>query len=56
LARNNKIVSDNQDGTFKPTQPVTRAELMAVLPRVAEFGLSAGMQPNLVVKEPSKTF
>jgi hypothetical protein len=56
LARNNKIVSYYQDGTFKPTQPVTRAELMAVLPRAAEFGLSAGMQPNLVVKEPSKTF
>ena len=46
-----------QDGTFKPTQPVTRAELMAVLLRVAECGLSArGMQPNLVAKEPSKTF
>ncbi|MEG4030758.1 MULTISPECIES: hypothetical protein [unclassified Microcoleus] len=37
-------------------QSVTRAELMAVLPRAAEFGLSAGMQPNLVAKEPSKTF
>ena len=30
---------------------------MAVLLRVAECGLSArGMQPNLVAKEPSKTF
>ncbi|WP_445251700.1 MULTISPECIES: hypothetical protein [unclassified Microcoleus] len=55
LARNNKIVSYYQDRTFKSTQPVTRAELMAVLPRAAEFGLSAGKQPNLVVKEPSKT-
>jgi len=29
---------------------------MGVLPIAAEFGLSAGMQPNLVAKEPSKTF
>ncbi|MEG4839041.1 S-layer homology domain-containing protein [Microcoleus sp. B9-D4] len=56
FARDNKIVNGYQDGTFKPTQPVTRAELMAVRRRVAKFGLSAGMQPNLVAKEPSKTF
>jgi hypothetical protein len=31
FARDNKIVSGYQDETFKPTQPVTRAELMAVL-------------------------
>jgi hypothetical protein len=30
--------------------------LIGVLPIAAEFGLSAGMQPNLVAKEPSKTF
>ncbi|MEP6545654.1 S-layer homology domain-containing protein [Microcoleus vaginatus GB1-A2] len=57
FARDNKIVSGYKDGTFKPTQPVTRAELMAVLRRVAECGLSVrGRQPNLVVKEPSKIF
>jgi hypothetical protein len=54
--RENKIVSRYKDGAFKPTQPVTRAELSGVLPRAAECGLSAGMQPNLVAKEPSKTF
>ena len=27
-----------------------------MLPIAAEFRLSAGMQPNLVAKEPSKTF
>jgi hypothetical protein len=56
FARDNKIVSGYQDGTFKPTQPVTRAKLIGVLSIAAEFRLSAGMQPNLVAKEPSKTF
>jgi len=56
FARENKIVSRDKNGTFKPAQPVTRAELMGVLPIAAEFRLSAGMQPNLVAKEPSKTF
>ena len=56
FARENKIVSRDKNGTFKPTQPVTRAELMGVLPIAAEFRLSAGMEPNLVAKEPSKTF
>ena len=50
------IVSRHKNGTFKPTQPVTGVELIGVLPRAAEFRLSAGMQPNLVAKEPSKTF
>ena len=56
FARENKIVSGYKNGTFKPTQPVTRIELIGALPRAAEFRLSAGMQPNLVAKEPSKTF
>ncbi len=57
FARDKKIVSGYKDGTFKPTQPVTRAELMAVLLRAAEFDVSARrMQANLVAKKPSKTF
>ena len=56
FARDSKIVSGDKNGTFKPTQPVTRAELIGVLPRAAKFGLSAGMQPNLIAKEPSNTF
>ena len=57
FARDNNIVSGYKDGTFKPTQPVTRAELMAVLRRSAEFGLSArGMKPDLIPKQPAKNF
>jgi len=56
FARDSKIVSGDKNVTFKPTQPVSSAELMGVLRRAAECGLSAGMQPNLVAKEPSKTF
>lgn len=51
FARDNNIVSGYQDGTFRPTQPVTRAEMMAVLRRAAEYsrsqrGLSAELQPS----------
>lgn len=38
FAQANNIVSGYQDGTFRPSQPVTRAELMAVLRRAAEYG------------------
>lgn len=37
FAKNNNIVSGYEDGTFRPTQPVTRAEMMAVLRRAAEY-------------------
>ena len=40
FARDNNIVSGYEDGTFRPSQPVTRAELMAVLRRAAEYGKS----------------
>ncbi|MGJ3244570.1 MAG: DUF3747 domain-containing protein [Elainellaceae cyanobacterium] len=40
FARENNIVSGYQDGSFRPTQPVTRAELMAVMRRAAEYGKS----------------
>ncbi|HHP7246263.1 MAG TPA: S-layer homology domain-containing protein, partial [Elainellaceae cyanobacterium] len=40
FARENNIVSGYQDGRFRPTQPVTRAELMAVMRRAAEYGKS----------------
>ncbi|WP_445176424.1 S-layer homology domain-containing protein [Microcoleus sp.] len=56
FAWENKIVRGDKNGTFKPTQPVTGVELIGVLPIAAEFRWSVGMQPNLVAKEPSKTF
>jgi N-acetylmuramoyl-L-alanine amidase len=36
-AKSNNLISGYKDGTFKPTQPVTRAELMAILRRAAEY-------------------
>lgn len=51
FARDNNIVTGYQDGTFRPTQPVTRAEMMAVLRRAAEYslsqrGLASDLQPS----------
>lgn len=41
FAQENNIVSGYmEDGTFRPAQPVTRAELMAVLRRAAEYAES----------------
>jgi len=57
FARDKNIVSGYKDGTFRPTQPVTRAELMAVLRRASEFGLSLrGMSPTLTPKQAPTTF
>jgi len=48
FARDNNIVSGYQDGSFLPAQPVTRAELMAVLRRAAEYGRTLqGLDPEL---------
>lgn len=37
-ARDNNIISGYQDQSFRPAQTVTRAEMMAVLRRAAEYG------------------
>ncbi len=56
-ARNNNIVSGYTDGNFRPTQPVTRAELMAVQRRAAEFALTLqGGQATLTPKQPATAF
>ena len=48
-AQANNIVSGYPDGTFQPTQPVTRAELLAVLRRTAEYAKAAQGQPMTLV-------
>lgn len=48
-ARANNIVSGYPDGTFQPTQPVTRAELLAILRRTAEYAQSAQGRPTTLV-------
>lgn len=56
-AKENQIVSGYPDGTFRPEQPVTRAELMAVLRRAAEFvQVERGATPNLATTQVSRTF
>jgi N-acetylmuramoyl-L-alanine amidase len=44
FARDNKIVTGYQDGTFAPDKPVTRAELLAVLKRAAEYAKTLNKQ------------
>jgi N-acetylmuramoyl-L-alanine amidase len=57
FARDNNIVSGYQDGTFRPSQPVTRAELMAVLRRAAEYAKTLqGQTPQLQSNRPATTF
>ena len=45
FARDNNIVKGYEDGTFRPSQPVTRAELMAVMRRAAEYAKGLQGQP-----------
>ncbi len=47
------IISGYEDGTFKATQPVTRAELMAIMRRAAEYKDKTTM---LVPDQTPKTF
>ncbi|MUL38948.1 DUF3747 domain-containing protein [Gloeocapsopsis dulcis] len=56
-ARDNQIISGYADGTFRPTQTVTRAELMAVLRRAAEFAKSTRrLDTALTLKQPTTAF
>lgn len=50
-AKENNIVSGYTDGTFRPTQPVTRAELMAVERRAAEFAQTLQGEPAEITGE-----
>jgi N-acetylmuramoyl-L-alanine amidase len=57
FARDNNIIKGYEDGTFRPSQPVTRAELMAVMHRTAEYakGLQ-GQQAQLQSNRPAIAF
>jgi hypothetical protein len=46
FATANNIVTGYEDRTFRPTQPVTRAELIAVLRRAAEYARGLQGQPT----------
>lgn len=51
-AQQNNLISGYPDGTFKPTQPVTRAELIAVQRRAAEYAQRAqGQTPQLTATQ-----
>jgi hypothetical protein len=57
FAQDSGIVTGYQDGSFRPTQPVTRAELMAVLRRAAEYAQTArGNSGTLVGNQDSVEF
>ncbi|NJK40369.1 MAG: DUF3747 domain-containing protein [Acaryochloridaceae cyanobacterium SU_2_1] len=57
FARQNNIVSGYPDGSFQPTRPVTRAEMMAVLKRAAEYAKSLrGLDRQLAQKQTPVNF
>ncbi|MBD3883372.1 DUF3747 domain-containing protein [Phormidium tenue FACHB-886] len=57
FARDNNIIKGYEDGTFRPSQPVNRAELMAVMRRTAEYAKTLqGQQPQLQANRPVTTF
>jgi hypothetical protein len=56
-AKQNQIVKGYPDGSFKPDKPVTRAELIAVLRRAAEFAkVQRGQSPELTAAQSPMTF
>jgi len=57
FAKQNNLISGYEDGSFRPAQPVTRAELMAVLRRAGEYAKSLqGQQPQLQGNRPATAF
>ena len=56
-AQENKIVKGYEDGSFRPEQPVTRAELMAVLEGAAQFvNIRRGKVPELNLQTTATNF
>lgn len=57
FAQQSGIITGYQDGSFRPTQPVTRAELMAVLRRAAEYAQTAqGQEGELAGNQTAVNF
>lgn len=56
-AQENQIISGYPDGTFRPTQPVTRAELVAIERKVAEYAQrQRGQSLELASTKSAQTF
>lgn len=56
-AQQNGIVSGYPDNTFQPTKVVTRAELMAVLQKAAQYAKTQkGLSPNLTLQQTAMNF
>ncbi|MEC4805330.1 MAG: DUF3747 domain-containing protein [Jaaginema sp. PMC 1079.18] len=56
-ARDNEIVTGYLTGTFRPTQNVTRAELIAVMKKAAQFvKTQRGQAPTLTMTQNARTF
>jgi hypothetical protein len=56
-ARDNKLIFGYKDGSFRPTQRVNRAELLAVLRRAAEYGaVTQGSGLELLPQQPPIAF
>jgi N-acetylmuramoyl-L-alanine amidase len=56
-AKENQIIKGYPDGTFRPTQAVTRAELMAVLRQAAVYvRVQRGLSPELAATQKPKSF
>ncbi len=57
FSRDRSIISGYQDGTFQPEKPVTRAELVVVLRRAAQFYRSSqNLSTQLPAGQPVKGF
>lgn len=57
FAKDNNIVSGYENGEFRPTREVTRAEMMAVLRRAAEYAKNLkGLSPDLQAKQTAFNF